>query len=161
MARTKQTAKRSIGARQQLARKVLINNISTLRYSYFEVELARTGYARWAGIAVEFVSCNFIYGSALGLSGWANRARKDMMAVLKEAIQGSLSLFSELPDQLIDYMIYDAGRFDYNNMRFNRARLLELGEHRKAHELCARIAKNEMQLTKQILASEAEEPSRG
>jgi hypothetical protein len=84
-----------------------------------------------------------------------------MMAAMKEAIQGSLSLFSELPDQLIDYMLYDAGRFDYNNMRFNRARLLELGEHSSAHELGARIAKNEMRLTKQSLASEAEEPSRG
>lgn len=151
MARTKQTAKRSSGgpaSRQQLARKVLINSLCTLRYSFFEVELARIGYATWAGIAVEFVSCNFIYGSALGLSAWADRAREDMMAALKEAIDGSLSLFSKLPDQLIDYMIYDAGRFDHNNMRCNRARLLELGERSLANQLDARMAENEMRLAK-------------
>ena len=151
MARTKQTATRSnvdLAPRQQLARRVLIQNLCTLRYSCFEVALARTGYATWAGIPVEFVSCNFIHGSALGLSGWADRAREDMMDALKNAIKDSYSLFSALPVQLIDYMIYDAGRFDYNNMRFNRARLLELGEHNLADQLCTNIAKNEMRLRK-------------
>ena len=130
----------SLASRRQLARKAAVNNLCTLRYSDFEVGLACTAFAMWAGIPVEFVSLKYIYGSALGLSFWADRARKDMMKALKKAIEHSCSLFDTLPVHLIDYMIYDAGRFDYNDMLFKRARLLKIGEHSLAHELCTKIS---------------------
>jgi hypothetical protein len=58
MARTKQTTKPT----------------APPKYSHLEVELARIGYATWAGIPVESVSPDFICRSSLGVYGWAKRA---------------------------------------------------------------------------------------
>jgi hypothetical protein len=159
MDRTKQIGHCSIGGpwtREQLINDpvelyVARHNLSVVWTTEFERELARTGYAAWAGIPVGFVSFEFVEGSALGLSYWATVTRQDMMVALKKAIQGSFSLFSALSDHLIDYMIYEAGRFDYNMMRYNRACLLELGERTTARKMCAKFKDHQMRATKQSL----------
>jgi hypothetical protein len=147
--KTQKRSNMDAAPRKKLAYKALLFQLSKLPYSHFEKEMARTGYAAWAGISVEFVSHDFICQSALGVPGWAYRARNDMMEALKKAVRNSYSIFSLLPVELIEHMIYDAGRFDYNQMELNKARLLVLGEHGLACQLCARIAKSQARLTKQ------------
>ena len=106
MARTKRMMKRS-------QKRYLLDGLSSAgRYKQFEVLLARMGYASWADVPLDFVSCEFIYESALGVSHWAYRARCNMMLALQIATKDSVSsLFAKLPTAIIDYMIFDAGRF--------------------------------------------------
>ena len=106
--------RRASGARTKRSRKRRIDGsvASTLRYSQFEVDMARTGYARWKNVPIQSVNSDFVLESDKGVPFWAHRARYNMMIALSYAMEDPVvhHLFNKLPSAVLEYMIYDSGR---------------------------------------------------
>jgi hypothetical protein len=75
-------------------------------YSHRNIELARLGYALWAGVAIDFVSDLFVKESTYGVNGWANKLRGEMMQTIVAVRSSSAHTWLDLlSEDLIQYIV--------------------------------------------------------